>query len=154
MSDRPQVQAEHVFSLSVLLGQVLEIGETSRGRRRVIPITGGQVAGPRLSGTILPGGADYQFVRADGVTELEAHYVLQTTAGLVYVENRGIRVASPRNVERLMRGLPVDPHEVYFRTSPRFEADGEDMAWLSTTFFVASGIRRPDCVQIDVFAVR
>jgi hypothetical protein len=30
------------------------------------------VQGPRLAGTILPGGADWQFVRPDGVLSLEA----------------------------------------------------------------------------------
>jgi hypothetical protein len=145
---------EYCFTLSIELGPPQEIGQTAPGLRRVVPITGGTVDGPRFTGTILPGGADYQFVRADGVTELEAHYVVENAAGdRVYIENRGYRTASPDDVQRLLRGEPVDPARVYFRTNPRFEASAPDLQWLTRTLFVASAERDPDAVRVHVFAV-
>ena len=46
----------------------------------------------RWRGTIVPGGADWQYVRADGVTVVEASYLLRTDDEvLIEVHNRGIR---------------------------------------------------------------
>ena len=53
------------------------VGHGPTGERRIVPILGGTVVGPRLSGDILPGGADYQLIRPDGVAEIEARYTLR-----------------------------------------------------------------------------
>ena len=46
-----------------------------------MPIVGGTFEGPRFSGVILPGGADWQSVRVtDGVARLDARYKPTTTA--------------------------------------------------------------------------
>ena len=143
---------ELAFTVTVLLGDVIDVGRTAHGHRRVIPITGGTVMGPALSGRVLPAGADYQVIRPDGTTELEARYVLETGAGLVYVDNRGFRTASPDDVERLTRGEPVDPSRVYFRTTPRFETAVPELAWLQSTVFVALAVRHPDSVELSVYS--
>jgi hypothetical protein len=49
--------------------------------RRVIGINGGEVMGARLHGKILPGGAEFQVIRADHTTELDARYVIETHSG-------------------------------------------------------------------------
>lgn len=44
---------------------------------------------------MLPGGADWQLLRHDGVTELEARYILRTDDGaLIYVSNHALRHGS------------------------------------------------------------
>src|SRR5262245_55936682 len=112
---------EFVAELKVSIGPPIEIGETGTGERRVIPITGGTVAGPRLAGAIRPGGADCQIVRPDGMTELVARYVIEAEGGaLIFVENAGIRHGPPELIAKLRRGEPVDPARIYFRTVPRF----------------------------------
>src|SRR6185437_17009827 len=68
---------EFVFRLDVTVAAPLELGPTHLGRRRVIPITGGTITGPRLKGRVLPGGADWQVIRADGTAELDARYTLE-----------------------------------------------------------------------------
>ncbi len=74
-----------------------ELGDTPLGRRRIIGITGGQFFGERLSGRVLPGGADWQVIRGDGVADLDARYTLETSDGaLIYVRNKGIGTARPR----------------------------------------------------------
>ena len=50
----------------------LEVGKSPYGERRIINIKGGAFSGPRLSGRVLPGGADWQIIRYDGITEVEA----------------------------------------------------------------------------------
>jgi hypothetical protein len=132
----------------------IDVGDTPHGRRRVIPISGGTVSGPRLNGRMLPGGADFQVWRSDGCTEIHARYVLESDAGaLIYVENTGLRHGSPEAMDRLARGLPVDPSQIYFRTVARFETSAPDLAWLTRGIFLCSGARFPDNVQIRFFEV-
>ena len=65
----------HIADFLVEVGQPIAIGETGQGLRRVVPITGGTVQGPRLRGAILNAGADSQIIGPDGFTRLEARYV-------------------------------------------------------------------------------
>jgi hypothetical protein len=70
----------------------------------------GSFAGERLSGRVLPGGADWQVIRADGVADLDARYALETTDGaLIYVRNRGYRHGPPEVLRALAEGREVDP---------------------------------------------
>ncbi len=141
-----------VANLSVSVGTPLEVGTTVGGQRRIIPILGGELTGPRLHGRVLPGGADFQFVQSDGVADLDARYVLELQDGcLVYVVNRAMRRASVAVTEQLMRGEPVDPALVYFRCTPRFEVAAGPWRWLAESLFVGTGIRRPDRVELAFY---
>ena len=42
----------------------LDLGDVANGRRRIVPITGGEFSGPKIRGACLPGGADWQIIRA------------------------------------------------------------------------------------------
>src|SRR5437763_893594 len=87
---------EFVFEVIATLAPPLEIGRTAQGERRIIPIAGGTFAGPGINGRVLPVGADWQLIRPDGVTELDARYTVETSAGaLICVSNRGIRHGPP-----------------------------------------------------------
>jgi hypothetical protein len=147
-------ELSHVCDIDVAVGPIRDLGEMPHGRRRLVAILGGRVHGPRLSGEILPGGADWQVVRGDGVLELVARYGIRTANGTeIAVTNRGIRRAAPELMERLARGEPVDPAHVYFRTVPHFEAPAGDFAWLNHSLFLASALRLPDKVSLRVFEV-
>jgi hypothetical protein len=155
MRDAAQPMApplEPLARLTVDVGAALEIGHTGGGRRRLIPIIGGQVQGERLQGRVLPGGVDVQLVRDDGTAEVEAHYAIELLDGTrIYVLNRGLRVASAEDTDRLMRGEPVDPARVYFRCTPRFEAPAGPWRWLSQGVFAGRGVRRPDRVELEIW---
>ena len=149
------LKTELVFEANVTVAAPLDIGATPLGRRRVIHINGGRFAGPRIKGTVVPGGADWQIIRADGVTELTAVYELQTDDGtLIHVTNRGLRHGPAEVMQRLARGEPVDPDSYYFRTVPVFEAPSGAHDWLNRSIFVATGVRLASDVQIRVFEVR
>ena len=138
--------------LSVQVGTPIEIGHTGKGRRRLIPITGGAATGNGWTARVLPGGADYQLVSSDTTAELEAHYVLETDAGdLIYVRNEALRSAPADVTARLIRGEPVDPALVYFRCMPRMEASAPSLAWLRARLFVGTGARHPDRVVMRFF---
>jgi Protein of unknown function (DUF3237) len=138
--------------VEVAAPQIIGFGPT--GERRIVPILGGTVTGPRLSGDILPGGADYQLIRPDGVAEIEARYTLRLADGaLVYVVNRGLRHAAPEDMARLLRGEVVPPERVYFRTAPVFETASPTHTWLQRSLFVGLGERRPAAVLVRIFAI-
>ena len=144
----------HVCDIEVDVGPIRDLGVMPHGRRRIIQILGGKVHGPRLQAEVVPGGADWQYARSDGVLELVARYSIRTTDGIeIAVTNRGIRRAPPEIMERLSRGEAVDATLVYFRTVPVFEAPAGAHEWLNRSVFLASAARLPDKVQIRVFEV-
>jgi hypothetical protein len=154
MSDIQTPELLHVADLVVRIGAPIEIGRISGNLRRMIPIAGGDVLGPRIRGKVLAGGADYQLMRADGVTDLHARYVIETEdRHLIYVENAGVRYGPPELMEKLRRGEPVDPELIYFRTTPRFETAAPGYEWLMRNLFVCSGARFPDRVEMRFFQV-
>ncbi|MDR3531872.1 MAG: DUF3237 domain-containing protein [Rhodopila sp.] len=147
-------QLTHTADVTIQVGQPITVGETHEGLRRVVPIIGGHIKGPRLNGTILPAGADYQLIRPDGYTTLDARYVARLDDGaMVYIVNTGVRFGPPEIMARITKGEPVDPAQVYFRTTPRFETASAGYQWLTRPIFLATGARHPDRVEISVFEV-
>lgn len=137
------------------LGEPLELGHTPWGRRRIIPIVGGEFDGPRLSATILPGGADWQVIHQDGTAAIDTRYTLQTQDdALISVATRGVRHGPPDVLRRLAEGQPVDPTEYYFRVSIQYEAGDEAYRWLNRIVAVASAVRLADQVVYDAYALR
>ena len=151
----PPPQLEHVCDLAVTIAPPVEVGQTVAGQRRMIPITGGVVKGPRLNGKVLAGGADFQLILAGGTqAHLDARYVIELDDGTrVFVQNTALRVASLENSQRIMRGEPVNPGEIYFRCQPQLEAAGEKWAWLAESQFIGSGRRAPDGVFLSFYRV-
>jgi hypothetical protein len=141
-------------ALRIELGPPLELGPTPRGRRRIIPITGGAVTGARLAGRVLPGGADWQTVFADGSAELDARYAIETADGaLLDMRNFGYRHGPPEVLAALANGAPVAPERYYMRTQPRIETGDPRYAWLNSTILLGSGARLPDAVLLELFEV-
>jgi hypothetical protein len=103
------------------------------------------VSGPLLQGRVVPGGADWQVVRPDGVLSIEAKYTLEADDGsLIMVTNRGLRHGPPEVIEKLTRGEAIDPSQYYFRTTAEFEAPlGSRHVWLNRAIFVGVAQRTP-----------
>lgn len=136
------------------VGPAVEIGPTRQGVRRIIPIVGGSVEGPHLCGVVLAGGADFQVLRSDTLTELEAKYAIEIDDGTrLFVTNIGVRSGAPEHIARLVRGEPVDPALIYFRSSPRIEAPAGRWAWLNERTLVGVGERHPAEVRLHLFVV-
>jgi hypothetical protein len=144
----------HVLHLEVEVAAPVEVGTLSSGLRRVVPIVGGTVSGA-FEGRVLPGGADFQLIRTETETEVEARYLLESDRGeLVTVDNRGLRTGSAEDIARLRRDEPVDPARIYFRSSPRFETAAPRLARLMSRVYVGVGTRQPRSVLFDVFEVQ
>ncbi len=150
----PSLHTRYVFSLAIKIGAPVVAGDFGYGVRRIIPILGGEVRGAGITGTILPHGADFQTIRPNGFTELEAKYAFETDDGaIVYIENLGIRFGPKQLLDRIARGEVVDPASIYFRSVPKFETGAEKYRWLMQNLFVGVGARYPDRVEIDVHQV-
>ena len=89
----PQIQARLAWTAAVDIAPRRELGPSARGERFIVPILGGRFwGGPgfeSFAGRVLPGGADRQLLRADGVKELRAEYEMETDDGAVLtIDNR------------------------------------------------------------------
>lgn len=121
-------ELEYCLRLNVTLDQAYAVGQTPKGVRNIIPITGGtfegNLPGKELKGEIIPGGADYQMSNG-GRTELEAIYCIKTDDGVViHVRNCGIIAMGD---------------EYYFRAAPKFEAPVDSKYnWMNNSLFVCS----------------
>jgi hypothetical protein len=136
------------------LGEPLELGQTPWGRRRIIPIAGGEFDGPRLAATILPGGADWQVIHEDGMAAIDTRYTLKTQdAALISVATRGVRHGPPEVLRRLAEGKPVDPTEYYFRVAIQYETGAPEYRWLNRIVAVASAVRLANQVIYDAYAL-
>lgn len=149
---KPEVKTlgtELVMELKVLIGKTQVIGESDVGQRRFIPITGGTFEGEGIKGEVIPGGADWQLTRPDGVLEIEAIYAIKTDDGqIIAVDNRGIVAPVAASDENARPGR-------YVRSTPRFKAPKGKYEWLNQRIFVGTITPSPkgDFVTIRVFEV-
>src|ERR1700694_5942225 len=150
----PALQTKYVFRLAIKIGTPIVAGDFGYGTRRIVPILGGEVRGEGINGTIFPCGADFQTIRPNGLTELEAKYAFETDDGaIVYIEYVGIRFGPKELLDRIAKGWNVDPALIYFRSVPKFETGAEKYCWLMENLFVGVGARHPDRGDIDCHQV-
>jgi hypothetical protein len=150
----PQLRTKYVFTLTIQVGAPIVAGDLGHGIRRIIPILGGDVSGEDMHGTIYPTGADFQTIRPDGFTEVEAKYAFEIDDGaVIYIENVGVRFGPKEALDRIARGEAVDPALIYFRSVPRFETGSAKYRWLMQHLFIGVGARHPDRVELAVHQV-
>ncbi len=143
----------HFCDLTVELGPIREMGMGRAGKRRIIPIIGGQVTG-RVQGKILNLGADWQTIFADQTADLDTRYAFETDDGaLIEVINRGVRHGSAEVIARIAAGEDVDPAEYYMRTQARLETGDPRYEWINKMLFVGTGGRFASQVRIALYLV-
>jgi hypothetical protein len=126
----------------------------SAGQRGTAEDYGGTARGPAFNGKVLPGGADFQLIRPETVSDLDARYVVETDDGEhLFVTNLAYRTGRPEDIAALGRGEAVPAERIYFRCSPRFEVSGHRLSWLDSTVVIGSGRREPESVIIDLWDV-
>jgi hypothetical protein len=149
-----ELRTELLFTAAIEVAATADLGSSPLGERRMVPILGGSFEGAKIKGKILPGGIDWQLVRADHVTEIEAHYCIETDDGvLIRVINKGFRHGPAEVMQRLRSGQPVDPAEYYFRAIPTLEAPCGRYEWLNKSLFVSSGERSAETVLLRMYEV-
>ncbi len=131
----PTLKSQFLFEMEAELEPPQDIGD-----RQIYIAKSGVVSGPRIKGTLVPGGGDWSMKRSDGSTLLDVRGTMKTDDGaLVYTWYRGI----------------VAPKDggMYFRTTPYFETNSEKYAWLNHV--VAVGVFKPVAgkVAYNVFEI-
>ena len=150
----PAPKLDHVCTLNVELDPIREMGAGRAGTRRIVPIVGGTVSGPRLSGKLLNLGADWQTIFADGLAELDTRYAMETDDGAtIEIVNYGFRHGPQEVLDAIARGEPVDPASYYMRTHARLETGDKRYAWVNRTLFVGVGARNQSSVQVELYAI-
>ncbi|WP_421852744.1 DUF3237 family protein [Novosphingobium sp.] len=133
-----------VYTAVALLEERVSHGTTPYGERFLVPIIGGSFEGQDLRGRILPGGADWQLLRADGYLELVADYCMETDDKVqIKVTNRG-----------LIQTVPGADGKRYAMTTPRYEAPMGKYGWLNQLIFagtVAPGESKPPSVRLAIY---
>jgi hypothetical protein len=148
----PAPRLEFIFDAHVTVDAPLDLGDIAKGSRRIVPISGGQFAGPHLRAIVMPGGADWQVLRGDDVTELEARYTLRTDDGaLIYVRNIGLRHGPTEVMAALAAGRPVEPGTYYFCGTTFFETGAPRYAWLTKHIIVCNGHREAAAVHLKFY---
>jgi hypothetical protein len=145
-------QLTFLMKIDADVGELQTMGGGPLGERRMVAITGGAFEGPELKGEIVPGGADWQIVRADGVLDIDARYAMRTAGGaLIRVVSQGYRHGPPEVLAALGRGEEVPADRYFFRTVMRFETGEPGLLWLNRTIAVATAKRRARQVQLEAW---
>lgn len=133
------VATAHLFDIVIDLAP-----QVSFGNGRVwFASAGGFFEGPRLKGTVLPGGGDWAVFRPDGTMVLDVRLALRTDDGaLVHMTYSG-RWVIPADLRQEMADPAtrhqVSPERYYFRTAVLFETGADEYAWLNDIVCVGSG---------------
>lgn len=154
--DPPKPALTYMGRFSVdLIAPIWELGKTGdAGKRRIIPITGGNFKGPLVNGEILNNGADWQVVGADGLAVIDTRYLLKMDDGeLVYLQTKGLRYGPPEVMADVAQGKPVDPNKYYFRVYMTFETASKKYAFLNRTMAVGYAMRLGNAVVYDAYAL-
>ena len=153
MAETTALRTELLYDIA-MDAEIDDLGPTPSGHRRIVRVTGGTFTGPRLRGTVLPGGGDWLVERSDGVRVLDVRITLHTDDdALIYAHYPGLFHGGPGVMERLLRGEAVDPSEYYFRTAPLFETASQKYAWLNRLLAIGIGRRTRHQVAYTVFAI-
>jgi hypothetical protein len=133
---------EFVYEAIVDIADVQNLGQSLQGQRFIVNILGGEFSGPRMKGRVLPGGADRQLLRPDGVKELDALYEMQTDDGAVITVHNPVLVDMPT------------PEQRYARSVVKFRAPAGPYEWLNRRVFLGTlDSLKPakNAVKISVF---
>jgi len=155
MHKPPHPTLEAFAELTVELGEVREMGTGRAGKRRIIPIIGGTVTGPYLSGRVLNIGADWQTIFDNGLAELDTRYAVETDDGAVIeIINYGFRHGPAEVMAKLAAGEAVSPDSYYMRTHARLETGHKEYQWVNQLLFVGTGTRLADAVKMNLYVIR
>ena len=148
-----EIKTEFLFTITLEF-DIHILGDTPYGTRRIGRLITGSFEGPKLKGSVLPGGGSWATLRRDDVLEIEVRITLETDdKQLIYMNWKGLRHGTREVIDRLNRGENVDPTKYYFRTTPYFETNSEKYSWMNRICSIATGSRKANGRTLEVFQV-
>jgi uncharacterized protein DUF3237 len=147
----------HLFTMQARLGARLDGGDGPLGRRVFNAANGGEFAGARLRGALMPGSADWMLIRKDNSMVIDARAILQTDDGAIIHMTYAGRAIFPTDLLAEVRDPArrhlIDPARYYMRTAPLFETGAQAYAWLNDIVCVATGRLTEQGLDYEVFQV-
>ena len=142
--DPPGLKSRFLFSMTADLEPPQNVGKVPEGGRMVFYAKGGSLEGPRIKGTVLPGGGDWYRRRSDGVGVLDVRASFKADDdSIVYVHYTGYSHNQ------------TPDKSTYFRVLPKFETASEKYDWLNR--ILAVGVWKPSPgpsqVSYDVYEI-
>lgn len=125
-------KATPVFELRAMCDVPVPIGRHQGGNAMMIAITGGAFAGARLSGEVMPGGADWAIMKDSGEVVVDARYAVKTSDGVI------IQVFNGASIKGDKKSEPQGGKPPMVLTSPRFIAPEGEYDWLNHGVFVGT----------------
>jgi hypothetical protein len=137
------ISTRPLFELTLTVPEIVDVGKTPQGVRKIATVSGGRFQGESLSGEVMPSpGGDWLLLRSDNVLTLDVRLTLKTNDNaLIYMHYQGLRHGPDEVMARLAQGEAVDPQSYYFRMAPVFETASEKYAYLNRMLCVATGHR-------------
>jgi len=147
----PEIKTEFLFTIALDV-QVFNLGDTPYGSRRIARFDTGSFEGPKLRGTVLPGGGGWMLMRRDDVLEIDVRLTLDDKQQ-IYMTWKGFRHGPKEVIDRLNRGEDVDAETYYVRTTPYFETSSGKYGWMNRICAIATGSRAASGRTFHVFQV-
>jgi hypothetical protein len=111
----PEIKTEFLFKIDLDF-EISVLGDTPYGVRRIASLNAGSFEGPKLKGTVLPGGGAWTLVRRDDVLDIEVRLILETyDKHQIYMHWKGLRRVPKEIIDRLRRNETVDPDVLFPR---------------------------------------
>jgi hypothetical protein len=134
----PRLVEEFSFYADI---DVIVVGPGPFGQRAIATITGGELTGERLRGSLVGAGADWGLIGPDGYVRVDVRTTLRTFDGAhVYFQYAGFIEVTPAFIA-LNNGEDVSTGfgDQYFFTSLRLETGDERYSWVNHTMFLGQG---------------
>jgi len=142
--DPPGLKSRFLFSMTADLEPPQVVGKVPEGQRMIFYAKGGTLEGPRIKGTVLPGGGDWYRTRPDGVGVLDVRASFKADDdSIVFVHYKGLTHNQTEDGSR------------YFRVLPQFETASEKYDWLNRVLAVGVWKPSPEANQVsyDVYEI-
>lgn len=149
------IKLEELTTFTADLREPIEYGEIQQGTRAFYEATGGTVKGPRLNGTIPPGGGDWLLLGADGIARLDVRFTIHTDDGAaIYVSYPGVLELNETVAATLEGTDPGNYGDGYYMSTPKFETGDPRYAWLNNVVCVAEGRMLNSAVEFTIYTAQ
>jgi hypothetical protein len=130
------------------------IGPLPEGIRINFYVTGGEMFGEKLRGSLRAVGGDWLTLRSDGVATLDVRVTIETHDGaLIYVHYNGVGDLGPAGYADFLAGKL--PKTMGLRTTPRMHTAHAAYTWVNRVQFFSIGEVdfENSSVRYDVYAL-
>jgi hypothetical protein len=151
----PQLIKEFEIHPDVKIDEIDDVGLGPFGKRLISNVTGGQIVGNRLQGTIVGPGGDWALVGRDGFTRVDVRLTFKTVdRALIYVQFLGLVKLTPAIMSIAGGNTPTNLGGQYIFVNPRLETGDPRYSWVNQTVFIGEGRLLPGPrIEIHVYRV-